>query len=161
MLNYTNSFVSHKSRSGGFTLIELMIVVAIMVIIVAFAVPVYQDYTVRAKVSECILDAAPAKLSISAYRATIETWPPDADMASLSNNGVSEFCNGFVAYEPSTGSFQININEAAVGRSGGLGQLQPQLTPQLTSVYKVSWQCSRGATPASLAKYLPSSCRGI
>jgi len=161
MLNYTNALVPQKSQSGGFTLIELMIGVAIMAIIVAFAVPAYQDYTVRAKVSECILGAAPAKLSISAYRATINTWPPDEDMASLSSNGVSEFCNGFVAYDPSTGSFQVNINEMAVSGADGLGQLQPQLTPQLTSVYEVSWQCSRGATPSSLAKYLPSSCRGI
>jgi type IV pilus assembly protein PilA len=161
MLNYTNSLVSHQSRSGGFTLIELMIVVAIMVIIVAFAAPAYQNYTVRMKVSECILDAAPAKLSISEYRAVIKRWPPDAEMASLISNGVSEFCNGFVAYDPARGSFQININEVAVGGSGGLGQLQPQLTPQLTSVHKVSWQCSRGATPASLSKYLPSSCRDI
>lgn len=161
MLNYAISLTPTRSRSAGFTLIELMIVVAIIAVMVALAVPAYQDYTVRSKVSECILAAAPAKLSISEYRSTIRAWPPDAEMASLSNNGMSEFCNGFVAYDPATGAFQVNVNEAAIDSEGGISRLQPQLTPHTTSVHVITWRCSLGTTPVSLAKYLPSSCRDI
>ena len=59
-----------KRVEKGFTLIELMIVIAIVAILVALAVPAYQDYTIRAKVGECINNGAVAKLSISEYRET-------------------------------------------------------------------------------------------
>jgi prepilin-type N-terminal cleavage/methylation domain-containing protein len=52
----------------GFTLIELMIAISIVAILVAFAVPAYQDYTVRSKVAECINGAAVAKVQIAEYR---------------------------------------------------------------------------------------------
>ena len=59
MLSYKNPFASSKRRSGGFTLIELMIVISVIAILVALAVPAYQEYNTRAKVSECMLCAQP------------------------------------------------------------------------------------------------------
>lgn len=158
MLSCQNPFVKRKRRSGGFTLIELMIVISIIAILVALAIPAYQEYNTRAKVTECMVGAAPAKLAISEYMSTVGSWPPDMDVAALSSNNISKYCSGFAGYDPSVGSFQINVNELAVYPT--LGQIQPQLTPQVTSVTTIAWRCSRGATAPALLKYLPSTCRG-
>lgn len=61
----------------GFTLIELMIVIAIVAILVALAVPAYQDYLVRTKITECIAAAAPLKTSVSEFYQSESRWPND------------------------------------------------------------------------------------
>lgn len=157
MLSYKKPFVSSKRRSGGFTLIELMIVISVIAILVALAVPAYQEYNTRAKVTECMIGAAPAKIAVSEYMSTVGSWPQNMDAAALSSNGISKYCSGFSGYDPSVGSFQINVNELAIYPT--LGQLQPQLTPQVTSVTTIAWRCSRGATAPAEIKYLPSTCR--
>lgn len=158
MLSYNKSFVLKSRRSGGFTLIELMIVISIVAILVTLAVPAYQEYSTRAKVTECMVGAAPAKLGISEFISTTGDWPPDMDTAALSSGNVSKYCSGFDNYDPAVGSFQINVNEAAIYPT--LGQIQPQLTPTVTSITTIAWRCSRGATLAQNLKYLPSTCRG-
>ena len=158
MLSYKDPHVLKSRRSGGFTLIELMLVIAVVAILVTLAVPAYQQYSTRAKITECMVGAAPAKLAISEYMSTVGSWPPDMDAAALSSNNSSKYCSGFANYDPVTGSFQINVNELAIYPT--LAQVQPQLTPQLTSTTLISWHCSRGATAAELLKYLPSTCRG-
>lgn len=158
MLNYRHLHTNRTSRSGGFTLIELMIVISIVAILVALAVPAYQEYSTRAKVTECMVSAAPAKLAVSEYRSTTGQWPPDMNVAALSDNGISRYCSGFDLYNPAVGSFQINVNETSI--HPGLGQIQPQLTPQVTNSANIAWRCSRGSTEAQALKYLPSTCRG-
>jgi len=157
MLNYNVSSSSRSRHSGGFTLIELMIVIAIVAILVALAVPAYQEYTIRARVTECMVGAAPAKLGISEFISTTGTWPQDIDVAGISTSGVSKFCNGFVGYDSTVGSFQIDVNESAV--DPGLGQVQPALIPTINGVDTISWRCSFGATAPAEIKYLPSTCR--
>jgi len=158
MLNCEKPFVLKTRRSGGFTLIELMIVIAIVAILVTLAIPAYQEYNIRAKVTECMVGAAPAKLAVSEYMSTVGSWPPDMDKAALSSGNISKYCSGFDGYDPAVGSFQINVNELAIYPT--LGQIQPQLTPQVTSVTTIAWRCSRGATAPAQLKYLPSTCRG-
>lgn len=158
MLSLSHPSAFRKRRSGGFTLIELMIVISVIAILLTLAIPAYQEYNIRAKITECMVGAAPAKLAVSEYMSTVGSWPPDMDKAALSSNGISKFCSGFDGYDPLVGSFQINVNEAAIYPT--LGQVQPQLTPQVTSVTTIAWRCSRGATAAGLLKYLPSTCRG-
>ena len=104
-----------KRVQKGFTLIELMIVIAIVAILVALAVPAYQDYTIRAKVGECVNSGAVAKLSISEYRETVGTWPTDAGTAGLGNGstvtaGSSQYCDVFVYTGSNT--FNIAVNES-------------------------------------------------
>ena len=158
MLNYKLPLSFKPRRSGGFTLIELMIVIAIVAVLVALAVPAYQEYTIRAKIAECMVGAAPAKLGISEFISTTGDWPEDIDVAGISSNGASKFCNGFVGYDSATGSFQIDVNEAAI--EPNLGQVQPELRPTSTSVTTIAWTCRYGATGPSELKYLPSTCRG-
>ena len=148
-----------KRTEKGFTLIELMIVIAIVAILVALAVPAYKDYTIRTKVAECVNGAAVPKLAISEYRQSSSptAWPADSNAAATASPaGQSQYCEGFPNY--TTGQFQINVNENAVGSL--LSPIQPALTPADNGQGGTDWNCSRGTTTAAAVKYLPSTCRG-
>lgn len=148
-----------KRVQQGFTLIELMIVIAIVAILVALAVPAYKDYTVRTKVAECINGAAVPKLAISEYYESMANWPGTTNAASVASPaGISQYCDGFDAYATSTGAFAINVNETQVGASSS--SIQPVLTPASNAQGGVDWRCSSGTTAAADVKYLPASCRG-
>lgn len=153
-----NSF-KHEKSSRGFTLIELMVAVAIVAILMALAVPAYTDYSIRSKVAECINGASVAKVAISEYRQSLGPWPPSLLGAGLNAGGISHFCSSFINYQPSTGAFAIDINEAAVDSSLTAGALMPVMTPTETTSSIIDWNCSRGATSAVALKYLPSTCR--
>ncbi len=81
-----------KTRQQGFTLIELMIVVAIVGILAAIAIPAYKDYTVRAKVSECAATLGACKTSVTEFYNTKNAFP------SLASSGcsasTSQYCGG-------------------------------------------------------------------
>jgi type IV pilus assembly protein PilA len=141
----------------GFTLLELMITVAIVSLLVTMAVPAYKDYTLRSKIAECINGAAVAKVQISEYRQTLGPWPPSAADAGLDGAGASQYCNGFTAYAPATGAFTIDVNEAAV--DGSLGEVAPQMTPSVSPSNMINWRCTRGNTPVGNVKFLPATCR--
>lgn len=151
---------SKKAKLHGFTLIELMIAIAIVAILVAMAVPAYRDYTIRAKIGECVNGAAVAKVSISEYRQSLGAWPPSLVEAGLSNSGTSSYCTALSNYQPSTGAFTIDVNEAAVDGILAIDSIAPALTPSPTSSSIINWRCSRGSTQANYLKYLPSTCRG-
>ncbi len=145
------------SQSAGFTLIELMIVIAIVAILVAIAVPAYKNYSIRSKVVECINGAAVAKVQVSEYRQILGPWPPSIADAGLVGAGISHYCNGFINYTPATGAFTIDVNETAVDPA--LGDLSPKMTPTVSVSNIINWNCTRGTTPADNLKYLPATCR--
>jgi type IV pilus assembly protein PilA len=149
-----------KNASKGFTLIELMIVIAIVAILVALAVPSYQDYAVRSKVTECISGAAPIKLGISEYRQTMASWPPDVNAAGMAAPaGQSNYCVGFQHYKNKEGSFEINVNESAVGVLP-TQEINFQLMPEVNAQGSiVGWYCLSRHTKAPELKYLPPNCR--
>lgn len=143
----------------GFTLIELMIVIAIVAILVALAVPAYQDYAVRSKVIECISAAAPIKLGISEYRQTLGSWPPDATIAgTVAPAGQSNYCVGFQHYKDKEGSFEINVNEVQVGVLSSQ-EINVQLMPVLNAQGSINWFCLSRHTKGANLKFLPSNCR--
>jgi len=147
-----------KSSVGGFTLIELMVALGIVAILVALFLPAYNDYTVRSKITECVNEAAVAKLTISEFRQTLGAWPPNLEDAGLLSAGTSHYCAGLSDYESSSGEFSIDINEAEI--KSGLSTIAPVLTPYMSLTGVINWVCTRGTTDEDHVKYLPSTCRG-
>jgi len=98
----------------GFTLIELMIVVAIVGILAAIAIPAYQDYIVRSKVSECAATAGACKTSIAEFHATKANRFP-----TLASSGCSEvdsqYCAGVTAVDNTTGALTVQVLPAVGG----------------------------------------------
>ena len=126
-----------RNQQSGFTLIELMIVVAIIGILAAIAIPSYMDYTKKAKVSELILATAPAKLAVSEYIVS----NGDAPDTGRANAGFSNVQTTIVSSIDWDGDKIV-----AVGTANVEG-LTITLTPNTSAgMGSVQWDCS-SATP--------------
>lgn len=137
-----------KRVQQGFTLIELMIVVAIIGILAAIAIPAYQDYTIRAKVSEGLNVASAAKTSVSEYRLSQNAWPTGNSTAGLSNTISSQYVDSVLI--SGSGLINVTMNSTSVGAGGTL-----IFTPSFANS-TVDWSCTGGTL---LAKYRPANCR--
>lgn len=133
----------------GFTLIELMIVVAIIGILAAIAMPAYQDYTKRAHVTEGMALAEKAKMSVSEFYATNGQWPTSNESAGLPD-ATSIFGNAVVSVDISFSRIRITYNQKV--QSGTYVDLQGTAVNGATLV----WSCNTGTVPS---QYLPSRCR--
>jgi type IV pilus assembly protein PilA len=154
-----------KTIQKGFTLIELMIVVAIIGILAAVALPAYQDYTVRAKVSEALLALSTAKTAVSETYANAGQMLPSANSMGVESQS-SKYVTGLgwtpidayggyvivtlsndTGLASAAGTTFVLRGEDATGRANG------------ASTGKVGWECGKRGADTMPAKYLPGSCK--
>jgi type IV pilus assembly protein PilA len=158
-----------KSIQKGFTLIELMIVVAIIGILAAIAIPAYQDYLIRSQVSEGLTMAAASKVGVAEYYANKGIWPANNSAAGLGN--ASDIQGKYVQ--------SINVNGGGIrityGNEANANHLDGEtltLQPGASVNGDVIWKCGKAQNPSGWGsdtgtagstsiegKYLPSSCR--
>ena len=153
-----------RSMQKGFTLIELMIVVAIIGILAAVALPAYQDYTVRAKVSELILAGSSAKTAVAESAQVNSGMPLTASLVVDSQS--SKWVSG-VFYDSAASATGV-VYVGASAADAKLATKGVQFTGTYQANGQVGWVCAAAAnfTAGSVAitatmdpKYLPSSCK--
>ena len=148
-------------KQHGFTLIELMIVVAIIGILAAIAIPAYQDYIARSQVSEGVMLLGGGKTPLAEFYADQGRWPAAADsvMGTLTGKYVQT-----VAYAaaPTPSDTNPNLQLQATFKLSGVSRLiQGASMTHATTNGGKTWSCGvTGVTTSAVgAKYLPGACR--
>ncbi len=156
-----------KRLQQGFTLIELMIVVAIIGILAAVALPAYQDYTIRAKMSEVILALSACRTSITEVYQSGGTTPGPMNWGCETAAGTSKYVASIVS--------DVNgvvVATTAGGLPAGAVSIAPMASQTVAAIAQMApagnmgfglhgWRCGLPADGTSISsKYLPGSCRG-
>ncbi|OGI47716.1 MAG: pilus assembly protein PilE [Candidatus Muproteobacteria bacterium RBG_16_65_34] len=144
-----------KTMQQGFTLIELMIVVAIIGILAAIALPAYQDYTIRSKVTELLVFAAAGKTSVAEFYQSQGHMPLNASSAGISTTAnPTKYIStqNYVQTSTNVGTITVAANTTNLGTTGNL--IFVGTVNATTGI--INWACTTSTIPS---KYLPANCR--
>lgn len=152
--------VRPQSGQGGFTIIELMIIVAIVSILAVLALPIYQDYAIRSRLSEAMVFVGEARTSVSERFYTTNIMPSDNQVAGLPPPDSYDAYNNLKKLEvgaaPTSGTIVVTIKMP----NSSADDKQLQLVPS-TVTGKIQWTCEPVPGPLGIAiKYIPANCRG-
>lgn len=149
-----------KQVQKGFTLIELMIVIAIVGILAAVALPAYQDYTVRAKMAEAIARGSEAKTSVTEWYSAKGGMPTASHAGDVFNTGAAGIISKveYVPVSTSEGRIEITIFASEIPQLGTTNKLAFTGTADSASGV-VTWKCGGSTNTSIPAKYLPGSCK--
>ena len=138
----------------GFTLIELMIVVAIIAILAAIAIPAYQDYAIRAQVTEGMSLATGAKTAVWDFVSNTGRFPPNNESAGLAPN--TSIIGSYVSSVDVTGGLvKVKFQTAKANSQINAASIYLALSP-ISNSGSISWTCIKSTVDP---KYLPTSCR--
>jgi len=143
-----------KRVQQGFTLIELMIVVAIVGILAAIALPAYQDYLVRSKVTEGLARASEAKVSIAEFVSSNQRWPTTVS-AGFNSAAAGKVTS--VRCGTACDTLTITMNSTAIPALTATTN-QVMLSARSSVNGLIVWKC-KGGTNAIAPRFLPSECR--
>jgi type IV pilus assembly protein PilA len=146
-----------KSVQKGFTLIELMIVIAIIGILAAIALPAYQDYTIRSKVSELVVKADACKTSVAEYFQSQATFPANATAAGCSTVA-TQWTGAMTVVGTAATSVTITVPTSAALGIGTKNFVLKGTAANTTD--PIAWDCTIAGAGTSIdSKYLPANCR--
>lgn len=165
-----------KTLQQGFTLIELMIVIAIIGILAAVALPAYQDYTIRAKMSEVVLAASACRTTITEVSQTGFAAAPAANgfgCGEASSTAVSQYVS--VVNTTATGVIEVSVRLIDTAVNSGIVQLRPYTTAAAAAGDQAvandfvrgtakpirAWKCGPKDVANLPLKYLPATCRDL
>jgi type IV pilus assembly protein PilA len=165
-LIYQERETTMKTMQKGFTLIELMIVVAIIGILAAVALPAYQDYTIRAKMSEVILGMSACRTSITEVFQSGPNVEPGVNGwgCEISASQATKYVAGIST--SGEGAVTATVTGISTSVNGSVVTLIPMSTSAAAATFSAGdskslygWVCGGTGTTVTL-KYLPGSCRG-
>lgn len=139
----------------GFSLIELMIAIAIIGILAALAIPAYQDYAVRAKISEAINFAAAAKISVAEHYMSEGRLPRDLSEAGLVSINTRYLDSLSYQLQDNTGHIILTLSDQV---SESVAQQRITLSATASQQAFLQWECRPADDNGVAERYLPSSC---
>ena len=139
----------------GFTLIELMIVIAIIGILAAIAIPAYQNYTIRAQVTEGLTLADGWKTAIAEYYANTGNWPTIANLAGTTNS-IGKYEQSITV--TTGGVIQIKFGNQANAKINGNSLA---LLPFTNANNDVLWECGNSGTPSGATSTAPTGTNNL
>lgn len=149
-------------KNKGFTIIELMIAIAIIGILAAIAVPQYNNYTTRAKISEGLSMVASAKTAVAEFKQSKGVWPSASD-AGIIDSALKGTYVSSILIDPNSGGANptvLIISYDPQATFGNASKVENQLYfTAFDSDGTINWKCSAPNTTGVEAKYLPVSCK--